>query len=1804
MSGTVNIGTLEGLLTWRVDKSNVDKSLDDIAKQANISRTTLSSYLKELAGIESTYKKVAASIDPTIAAEQKLEKAHKALSDAYKSGLIPSHEKYLELLDKAKQKYSENESPLKSLIEHVIKLTGSMGPAGAEAHEMAEGLGGLAGKVGSLGEMIKGLGPLLPIVAGLAAGLVAVGVAFAAFEFIKDAVEEGLKLQAVVERLNDSLKNTGSYSGLSSHEIIELAGSYALLTGRTKEEEIQAALVLTRFKNLTEDVYPKALDAVNAYARAQGITAAEAARKIGPLIDGNTRSLRAAKEIGVDLTTGQQAMLKSMVDTGDIAGYQAKIFDILTEKVGLAAGAHETLGIQAGRIKFVYGELKEGIASELIPALEYLSHDLFGSVDDWKQASKGASDFGHTIGDFLRTEVYGTIVVFHDLAASWDEVAIIIDKALISILEELGEFAQFMSKVPIMGAAWEPVKNGIGSALKTATDSLLTDTVALGKNQKASDDAIISWMAHKQALEGDTDVAKKHGSAQDEIGNKQKKLNDLVLESDKIIRAYTDKLADLTKKLVEEDVEQSHLLSAAEQGLDVYARELLTQERRKVVLAAVTQLEKEHRTEIEKLQDLERKGNDDKRAGDAAKIRAEIDASNASYQKQVKVVGDLAGKNFDLKHSTDLVLSTSKENSEFLNKQLELQAQLTDELTGTSVATRENAIQAEIKRKVLESLKHTQDDLTDSITEAVRREHDFTNSMKDALEAAKALGSLNNQASLQTAISRVDTGQSKYLQELETQYLEIIANIGHGSIEEGQRIIDETEKIFESLGINIGSISDAIKKDLQDLQDVQISKTISGASKTPFDLYKEERDRIEQYVSGSTGRTSQQVKDAQAYIEHLDSEYWANQASTWSSALNNIGSLFGGFLGKIANYLSKVIADVQSAYQTGQQVGGMLNNMGVGGAGLGGAMGGILAEVQIFYAVYSLVDQMIKDQEAHKFGTATQLTVSGGDWSSPSYFDQAGKKISDALRKMLQQITDAIGGILMDLPQITIRARNDGKKFGAYVAGVWVGEFDSAQEAMEAGIAAAITQANFAGVSKEIVQALQLSIGQTLDQIEQNIQTATQARNDRLGDAGAQYIGIVEKYNREIEAERRLGLSTDATVAARDRATQAEKNSALGIDTTASDRLAALKSLSDGIGEASDSITAALQKQIEDVQRQISQLETNPGWHGPNSGGGGGPDLRGGGQDGGFDLGDMVKTLSSDSDAALAHLRETLAHYIDELNKVPKALTDQEINMGIFDTLYQYLQASPKYAKEAAQWAKVKVQIEFDQIKLQLEMLGKWEEFAGMFNDALAAALAAAGKAPHAGGGKGSDKQSVQSFIDDKRFQMSLDGMDQFHQQLAQINHDYAAQLLAAGKDKKLREELLALQHQEIEAATKAHQKDVADRFNQLVNPNDAFEQARKPFEDMKKEIEGAGYGAVRTANMLGKLTAAEDKAIEKLSMQQFSSLVGDLSNVIADSNINAQQHLLHNELLQTQEVINFQIKMIELRDEYVLLKAKGDLTKDEIDLLDKAFGWLDSNKDILPGGKNWVPSFDSVTTAASSLSDAAANQNTAADSLKSAVQSLLDYQTSLHTDSSLGLVDARTALANSKADYEADRIKALTGDADAITKFRDFAETYRKNLVAFSPSSELTASVLSGIDDTINRIKLIPAVAHVLSPDTAAIVGGLSNISGIGSVSNHTLSAINDNLTTTTPNAIATAMDQIQQPQVDAALDAQNKNATALQDLSGAVKGLSDNILKFRTESRGNSDELFTQMKRAADALDTVVTNTRPRHRRAGVGG
>jgi hypothetical protein len=94
-----------------------------------------------------------------------------------------------------------------------------------------------------------------------------------------------------------------------------------------------------------------------------------------------------------------------------------------------------------------------------------------------------------------------------------------------------------------------------------------------------------------------------------------------------------------------------------------------------------------------------------------------------------------------------------------------------------------------------------------------------------------------------------------------------------------------------------------------------------------------------------------------------------------------------------------------------------------------------------------------------------------------------------------------------------------------------------------------------------------------------------------------------------------------------------------------------------------------------------------------------------------------------------------------------------------------------------------------------------------------------------------------------------------------------------------------------------------------------------------------------------------------------------------------------------------------------------------------------------------------------------------AAQKLQQAIEGLLEYQKSLRTDPSLGLVNSRQALDNAQAAYVRTKALAASGDVTAMEQFKDVAATYLRLQQEFTPSSGLVRSTATDIDSFITML-------------------------------------------------------------------------------------------------------------------------------------
>ena len=165
------------------------------------------------------------------------------------------------------------------------------------------------------------------------------GVIAAGFDQIAKAA---MNAEQAVNRLDAVVRATGNRSGFTRDQLHELAEAMAEAS-QFEDEDIRGAIAtLLKFGNIHGETLKRALALSGDFAAMTGTDMATAADALGKAMASPAQGIeRLQRTIGY-LNPAQVEAIKNMQEMGDIAGAQAALMQILTEKIGGAAEAINT----------------------------------------------------------------------------------------------------------------------------------------------------------------------------------------------------------------------------------------------------------------------------------------------------------------------------------------------------------------------------------------------------------------------------------------------------------------------------------------------------------------------------------------------------------------------------------------------------------------------------------------------------------------------------------------------------------------------------------------------------------------------------------------------------------------------------------------------------------------------------------------------------------------------------------------------------------------------------------------------------------------------------------------------------------------------------------------------------------------------------------------------------------------------------------------------------------------------------------------------------------------------------------------------------------------------------------------------------------------------------------------------------------------------------------------------------------------------------------------------------------------------
>lgn len=1599
MSSTVNIGTLQGTLAMRnaysaefdkFDREIKEKLIAGVKKFSESSRTAA-------IGIQLAYERIAASLDPAVAKSRQYQQAQIALQAAFRAGII-TQEAYNRQLDLAKEKYLSASVAQKTFAKNVESLGESLSQLGTSLSI------GISAPLAIIGGLTINTGR-------------AFETSFAGVRKTVDGTEKELEQLSVqlremaagenpipinVNTLNEVAESAGQL-GIARQNIVAFTRVMADLGETTNLTAVESSESIAQFQNIfgqagvDVDRFGSTLVALgNAGASTEksilqmGVRIAGAGKQIG-LTQGQVLAISSAlSSVGIEAEAGGSAISKVLIDMSlavDQGGTRLENFAAVAGMTADefknsfqvdAAGALNSFISGLGRVKeqggSALGILDQMEISEVrmrdallraAGAGDLLSDSLSLQSEAWQkntalteEAAKRyetfdsklvifknkAADIGITLGQALLPVLSDTLdllsplisvaktaaELFSDLPAPIKAVSVAFGALAISIgpvvlvtgqlLSSYGSILSIAPKLittfPAIGTAVSSLLGPFGllliaigavtialatfiskwkSEMQGEIEKMVRDTNLLGssldrlRNVKFSGGVVSS-----SDLQGMSDEL---AQISDQIENINKHNSDQI---DAVTKKYNDQIA-VIRKVHGEDTTQSKQLirfrdEAAKKVQDQNRVELQGLESRKKLL-------------IETLRSVESiTGAEEKQTETTVNLSEELSKADTNRAEKLKLI-----------------------NSE---RELELE--------------RLNALRLLAEQSPL--------DLTTRLIQEkkINDEHEYRLSL------------LRNQAEYGNTIGKQLADQEKELKDITrkvTIELQLAMELKPIKIDNSQiqQLFNQSTKDLDSY---LGEIIDNEERNREEYANTfrGYDDIVESTAATWVDNLKSMKDISEEemfYVREAVERGLLSVSEGERAIAMIREQQYSNQINQWAGFLSQLGDQLGGFFSQIAS----LAQSVQGVNSTAQALGGWASMMG--------AWGGTIAA---FVAAYQYADAIITKHKGERYGTRSEINITSGI-DSTSYGSRAGMELSRAMAEILEALEDSLRISVEDLQEIEIRVRNNGESVQAWVKGVWVGTFSDVNTAMKEALLIAMQDpdTSLRGMSDLMLEGLSAWTSPDMEEMLEFITDLRSISDLSLSPAVIQLQSAFLEFNRMRDALNKLDQSSKAVIDAQKKLTEAQnylfeqtKAQLLGIDITAADAIRNLAGFNEGMQHVSDTAVRGIETALHAAERELKKIEDEAkkgevrksgeggGGKGTNTGTGTGGPAAGG------DLivnvvtfadtlGGVSETIETESD----RLKGVIADYKRQLSEVPKALTENEIDLGIFTALESSLRASGKHADLIAKFEAMRVDAQFQALKLQLIAIGAWERWSAIWQELYDQAMKTAGKGGRVSGAGNSEKDQVKDFIRDKNFELSLIGLTDYQKSLKELDKQYEDLFKQAGKDKKLRDELIALKERELQQLAKENKLRTVNTFKEFLGLVTPFDKVRKTAADLIKEISASPFGDARKAAMIGRVMEETERQLDRLSKEMSVSLFGSLLSDMEQFGATDAQMM---EARKQMAILEHGLRMENYRVTIAQLEAEGRVSAEVIAAFKKGYDFLaaiDPTKFITPANDN-----------------------------------------------------------------------------------------------------------------------------------------------------------------------------------------------------------------------------------------------------------
>jgi len=246
-------------------------------------------------------------------------------------------------------------------------------PVAAAVTSSVEGVGGAAKTAGG------GFNALQSIATGAfqAIGTAATNLAGAALskvgDFISGSIKEASEWNSAIAQTEAVVKSTGMAAGFTAQQFGDMASMMSASSGNSifsDDAILGAENVLATFTQIKGTNFTGATQSILDISQAMGTDLQSSALQVGKALNDPIAGISALSRVGVSFTDDQKAMIKTMVETGNVAGAQQVILAELNKEFGgSAAAAVDTYAGQQAMLAAQFADIQQTLGEALLPVL-------------------------------------------------------------------------------------------------------------------------------------------------------------------------------------------------------------------------------------------------------------------------------------------------------------------------------------------------------------------------------------------------------------------------------------------------------------------------------------------------------------------------------------------------------------------------------------------------------------------------------------------------------------------------------------------------------------------------------------------------------------------------------------------------------------------------------------------------------------------------------------------------------------------------------------------------------------------------------------------------------------------------------------------------------------------------------------------------------------------------------------------------------------------------------------------------------------------------------------------------------------------------------------------------------------------------------------------------------------------------------------------------------------------------------------------------------------------------------------------